>query len=88
MIGNGKLNLSHVAFLQLGHFPLQLLVVCTAGSHPGGDNAMRQYNYLTYFDAAKNSSMNQTFSLMLHLRRRVIYGQINLNFNTAISFRK
>lgn len=35
-------NRSHVAFLQLGDFPLQLLVVCIAGSHPGEDNRARK----------------------------------------------
>lgn len=32
----GNWNVSHVAFLQLGDLPLQLLVVCVAGRHPSG----------------------------------------------------
>lgn len=59
MFGNGKRgNLSHVAFLQLGDFPLQLLVVCIAGSHPRGDNSAHEENTsisLSCFDTAKKN---------------------------------
>lgn len=37
-------KLSHVGFLQVGDFPLQLLVVCTAGSHSRGDDGVHLEN--------------------------------------------
>ena len=37
---------SHVALLQLWHFPLQLLVVCIAGCHPGREQGENKENPL------------------------------------------